>query len=142
MKGVVVILLNTLFKTNRKNSMDGDTKYSRAIKTPQYVPSNIKPKLFELYDNSKYIELVRNINMSDIDDDVKEFLKYAATRHIKFNYSKIADFYAHSDKDVQELFEQSALVIIDIDNAIQEGYVNLSRKMKELVDEQKQIEGK
>ena len=122
--------------------MDGDNKYSRAIKVPQYEPSNIKPHLEELCDKSKYIELLRNINKSNVPDDIKEFLKLGATRHIAFNYSKIADYYAHSDKDVQELMEQSALVIIDIDDAIANGYVKLSQRMKELIDEQKKHEGK
>ena len=122
--------------------MDGDNKYSRAIKVPQYEPSTVKPHLEELCDKSKYIDLLRNINKSDIPDDVKEFLRLGATRHIAFNYSKIADYYAHADKTVQELMEESALVIIDIDDAIANGYVKLSQRMKELVDEQKKREGK
>lgn len=122
--------------------MDGDTKYSRAIKVPQYEPSNIKPHLESLCDKTKYIELLRNINKSNLPDDVKEFLRLGATRHIAFNYSKIADYYAHADKDTQKLFEESALVIIDIDDAIANGYVKLSQRMKELVDEQKEREGK
>ncbi|EEP88958.1 transcriptional regulator, partial [Yersinia kristensenii ATCC 33638] len=37
----------------------------------------------------------------------------AAERHTIFNFSKIADYYAHAPADIQALFEQSALVIID-----------------------------
>jgi len=126
-----------LFYAPVSKLMDGDNKYSRAIKIPQYEPSNVKPKLWELYDKTKYTELVRNIATSDLPDDVKEFLMLGATRHIVFNYSKIADYYAHADAKTQRLMEQSALVIIDMDDAIANGYVKLSKRMKELIEEQK-----
>ena len=42
-----------------------------------------------------------------------------------FDYGKIAEYYAHASKDVQELMERSALVIIDFDNAIANGYAQL-----------------
>lgn len=131
-----------LFYAPVKKLMDGDNKYSRTIKIPQYEPSNIAPNLWELYDKTKYVELMKNIALSDIPDDVKEFLKLGATRHIVFNYAKIADYYAHAEPEVQRLMEQSALVIIDIDDAIANGYVKLSQRMRELIDEQKKRDGK
>ena len=67
---------------------------------------------------------------------------FGATRHIVFNYAKIADYYAHTTPEIQRLMEQSALVIIDMDDAIANGYVKLSQRMKELIDEQKKREGK
>ena len=115
--------------------MDGDNKYSRVIKVPQYVPSNVVPHIQELYDDTKYIELLRSINLSSVQDDVKDFLRLGASRHIVFNYSKIADYYANAEPDVQRLMEQSALVILDIDDAIANGYVKLSKRMQELVEE-------
>lgn len=129
-----------LFFANAKTLMDGDNKYSRAIKVPQYEPSNVAPNLWELCDKTKYTELARNIALSNVPDDVKEFLLFGATRHIIFNYGKIADYYAHADPEVQRLMEQSALVIIDIDDAIANGYIKLSQRMKELVDEQRKRE--
>lgn len=131
-----------LFYAPVKKLMDGDNKYSRTIKIPQYEPSNIAPNLWELYDKTKYVELMKNIALSDIPDDVKEFLKLGATRHIVFNYAKIADYYAHAEPEVQRLMEQSALVIIDINDAIANGYVKLSKRMLELIDEQKNRDGK
>ena len=47
----------------------------------------------------------------------KDFLINAAYRHITFNYSNIADYYAHSSKEMQELMEESALIIIDFEKA-------------------------
>lgn len=131
-----------LFYAPVKKLMDGDNKYSRTIKIPQYEPSNVRPKLWELYDKSKYTELSRKIAMSDVPEDVKDFLMFAATRHIVFNYAKIADYYAHAEPEIQRLMEQSALVIIDIDDAIANGYVKLSQRMRELIDEQKKRDGK
>ena len=126
----------------KKNPMGEDMKYSRAIRIPQYEPKNEKPKLEGVYDLTKYSQLVAKINKSDVSDDEKKFLKFAASRHIVFTYSKIADYYAHASKEMQELMEQSALVILDIDDAIANGYVALSEKMQQLIDEEKERDAK
>lgn len=121
-----------LFETKRR---EVDKKYSLKVGVPQYKPSSSCPKLYELIDKTRYNELMRSINTSNVPDDVKEFLKYSATRHIVFNYSKIADYYAHADAETQELMEQSALVIIDIDDAIAGGYVRFSESIKRIMEE-------
>lgn len=128
---------------NVKNSpMDGDTKYSRNIKVPQYTPSENKPYVSELCNTSKYAELMAHIQSADIPDEVKHFLELGATRHIVFNYAKIADFYAHSPANIQRLMEESALVILDMDDAIANGYVKLSEKMSQLAEEARKNRGK
>lgn len=111
-----------------------DTKYSSKVSIPQYLPSKNKPKLFELYDKTKYTELLQDIYKADIPDDIKEFLKIAATRHIVFNYAKIADYYAHSEPNIQRLIEQSGLVIIDTNDAIANGYMRLSKNIRKLLE--------
>jgi len=125
----------SLFEVERKSAMGDDTKYSRAIKIPQYNPREAKPHIDSLLDYSKYSKLLANIKNSNVSEEEKKFLKLAASRHIVFNYAKIADYYAHASKEMQELMEQSALVILDIDDAIANGYVKLSAKMNQLVDE-------
>lgn len=110
-----------------------DKTYTAKIDIPQYTPKGEKPDYSELCDREKYDELIQEINAADISDRDKEFLKQAATRHLSFNYSKIANFYAHSDAKVQRLMENSALVIIDFDDAIRDGYVNLTKKIKNIV---------
>ena len=75
-------------------------------------------------------------------EEEKEFLIKAATRHIVFNYAKVADYYAHATPEMQRLMEQSALVIIDFDDAIANGYVTLSEKMRSMIQEQKKKDGK
>jgi len=130
--------MNQLFEDCMNKPMGEDTKYSRAIKVPQYEPSNTKPILSTVYDTTKYNKLIAKIKKSGVSDEEKKFLKFAASRHIVFTYSKIADYYAHASKEMQELMEESALVILDIDDAIANGYVALSEKMKQLIDEEKE----
>lgn len=125
----------SLFEIEKKTAMGDDTKYSRAIRVPQYNPSEVKPHIDSLLDYSKYSKLISDIKQSSVSEEEKKFLKLAASRHIVFNYAKIADYYAHASKEMQELMEKSALVILDIDDAIANGYVKLSAKMNQLVEE-------
>jgi hypothetical protein len=113
---------------------EDDDVYTTKIESPIYEPKNEKPNQKELFDISKYNLLVNKINESNIGDSDKEFLKLAATRHIEFNYRKIADFYAHSDKDTQELMEDSALIIIDYNKAIELGFVELYENMNKIAE--------
>lgn len=107
----------------------GENPYTKKIIAPTYEPKNEKPNIEDLYDDSKTRELIRLINEADITEDERFFLVQAASRHIVFNYEKIADFYAHSDKTVQGLMEDSALVIIDFNKAIENGYVLMSKNI-------------
>lgn len=100
--------------------------YTGKIDAPVYEPKNQKPEITVLYDTAKYADLVAEIESSTVSNDIKTFLKVSASRHIVFNYENIADFYAHSDKDVQELMEKSALVIIDFEKAIELGFTKLN----------------
>lgn len=111
-----------------------DTKYTSKVGIPQYLPSSKKPMLEELCNYSKYSQLIKAINESSISDEEKKFLRFAATRHIIFNYGKIADYYAHSNEEMQKLMEQSALVIIDVDDAIVNGYVKLSKDVYNILE--------
>lgn len=102
----------------------------------QYVPTKkekISPEA--CFNTEKYDELVREINEKDLNPSVKKMLLLAATRHIVFDYSQLAEFYSQSEKDIQELMEKSGLVIIDIDDAMEYGYVDMSCTLKELRDE-------
>jgi len=49
------------------------------------------------------------------------------------NFARIAEFYAHSSAEVQELMEQSALIIIDYDRAVEDGFVKLAEGMMKQV---------
>ena len=127
--------MKSLFSTNQAEQTN--TAYTKKIGIPQYLPSEIKPTLAELYNCSVYGKLMASINASNVSEEEKQFLRLAAGRHVVFNYSKIADYYAHASAEMQALMEESALVILDIDDAIANGYVKLSSKMRNLVAESK-----
>lgn len=114
-----------------------DTKYSRAVKTPQYEIKGDKPSIAELFNNEKTNKFLQHVRESNVSDEEKDFLRLAAYRHVQFRYDRIAEYYAHADKEMQRLMEESALVIIDIDDAIANGYVKLSDKLKDIVEDSK-----
>lgn len=104
-----------------------ESEYTSKITTPIYEPKNKKPHVLELYDKQKTTRLIREIEQSNLPIDEKMFLVEAARRHTVFNYEKIADYYSHSSKEMQELMERSALVIIDFDKAYLNGYIKLAQ---------------
>jgi hypothetical protein len=125
--GLDIPIDETLNIKNHFNNLDNP--YTGKVEAPKYEPSEEKPQFVELYDKTKFEILIEEIESSSLNKEHKEFLKLAATRHIVFNYAKIADMYAHSDKQMQEHMENSALVIIDFEKAIELGYVKLSEEI-------------
>lgn len=112
-----------------KEIEEEQNKYTMKTDIPQYEIKGEEPDISELVDTSKTKELLEAIKRSNVPPEVKQFLKLAAYRHLCFNYSKIAEYYAHADKETQELMEQSALVIIDFGDAIRNGFVQLSEQI-------------
>ena len=109
------------------------TKYSQKKNIPQYEPKGEKPEISELIDERKTHELLNDVVLSNVSWEERQFLIKATYRHLAFNYSKIAEYYAHASKEMQDLMERSALVIIDYDDAVKNGYARLSKRIKELV---------
>ena len=103
---------------------DENNKYSSKIEAPIYEPKNQKPHLIELVDKTKTHTLIKQIESSSLDYEEKMFLIDAARRHNVFNYARIAEYYPHCTPEVQRLFEESALIIIDIGDAVALGYAN------------------
>ena len=118
------------------DSVDDDLDsciYSKKFKVPQYEPVGEMPQISDLLDEEKSKELIDEINNSGLPDDEKEFLRCAAYRHNVFNYRNIAEYYAHASKEMQTLMEKSALVIIDVNDAIANGYVKLTNTVMDLI---------
>lgn len=107
-----------------------EQKYSSKIEAPIYEPKNAKPHILELCDKSKTHRIIKEIESSSVSNDEKFFLIDAARRHNVFHYENIAEYYAHSSKEMQTLMERSGLVIIDFDKAIEYGYVKLCDDIK------------
>lgn len=125
------------FVTDRNNVSieEVDKAYTRKVKAPIYEITGKRPELDELYDTSKTDALIAEIEKTKAPKEVKAFLIEAARRHTVFHYAKIAEYYAHADQSVQALMENSALVIIDFDKAIENGFVRLSDEIAHLYQE-------
>jgi hypothetical protein len=105
-------------------------KYSAKIEAPIYEPKNQQPHVVTLCNDGKTRELLREIDDSSLPDAEKAFLRAAAHRHSVFNYERCADYYAHATPEMQRLMERSALVIIDFNAAIENGFVRLCDEIK------------
>lgn len=122
------------FMPSDNQSSDGENPYTGKIDVPVYEPKGDKPPIEELFNDEKAMDLIESIKQSALNEKEKQFLMAAASRHIVFHYDKIANFYAHSSKECQELMENSALVIIDFDKAIENGFVALTKDIDEVVE--------
>lgn len=112
---------------------DEDNNYSRKIEPPIYEPQGVKPEIKDLYDTTKTDQLIKEIEANNgLSDEEKRFLIAAAQRHTVLNFQRIADYYAHSPVGVQTLMENNALVIIDFNKAIENGFVKLSHELLEM----------
>jgi len=115
---------------------DSEEHYTTKIEAPTYEPTE-DVKLEDCFDNVKANSLILEIENSSIEDpDVKNFLKLAATRHIVFDYEKLANYYAAADPQTQDLMEKSALVIIDFDKVIEYGFAELTEGMKKIMEKE------
>lgn len=114
-----------------------DDKYTMKVNIPQYEPTGEMPTLAQMLDSGKADSLIAEIEKAEgITDDERTFLIQAARRHNVFNYRNIAEYYAHATPAMQKLMEDSALVIIDVDNAIANGYARLSDEITAMMDDE------
>lgn len=109
-----------------------ENKYTSKVNIPQYEIKGEEPPVSDLYDDTKCKSLIMEIDGTDMPEEEKKFLRIAAYRHVVFDYTKIAEFYAAATDECQRLMERSALVIIDVDNAIANGYVTMSEAIDRL----------
>lgn len=112
-----------------------ENPYTRANSAPQYEPTGEHVELSELCDISKMQALVEEIDGADITNAEKDFLRLAAQRHLSFSYKKIAEYYAQASPEMQRLMERSAVVIIDINDAVRNGFVRLLGDIHEMLEE-------
>lgn len=110
--------------------------YSTKIETPIYEPKNEKPTFDKMVNLDQYNKLLEEIDASNVPDDAKTFLRIAASRHIVFNYEEIANYYANVGADIQRLMENSALVIIDFNRALELGYIKFAEYIAKEYEEE------
>ena len=108
--------------------------YTTDIKIPQYEIKG-EPQTFDkMLDETKSTKLISEIEKSGVSQEEKNFLIEAAKRHNKFNYRNIAEYYAQASAEMQSLMEHSALVILDVDDAIANGYASLLSNVKGIME--------
>ena len=116
------------------------SSYTSKIVAPTYVPRKEKPEISKLFDAERAESLLRQIEASSVSEEEKTFLRLAAYRHVSFRFSEIAEYYAHSDIETQDLFEVSALVLIDFDKAVELGFVKTSELLAQLIEIESSVE--
>ena len=118
-----------------------NNKYSLKITPPIYSPKKKnKPKLSECVDLEKYNQLKKEIESNkNISEEERELLLLASTRHICFNYENIAEYYCHCSDNTKSLMEKNALVIVDINKAIEFGFVKLTEEIIDIIEENEKI---
>lgn len=129
--------MNDLFGFDDIQLGDEEKKYSKKVDAPTYTPREGRGSLLDCYDPQKFLRLCRMIEESNVTNDEKNFLKLAAARFIQFNYEAIADHYAIVGDETKALMEKLALVIIDFDKAIDEGFVQLNDKMRIIYEQER-----
>ena len=63
------------------------------------------PTIDELVNTERSTAMIKKINGLKLERGLKVFLLAAAARHNVFHYENIAEYYAHSDAEVQEIFD-------------------------------------
>jgi hypothetical protein len=113
--------------------------YTHKVDAPIYEPKGEKPSIESLKDSTVAEKLIFEIKEAKLPVEIESFLMAAASRHIVFDYENIAEFYCHADKKTQELMENSALVIIDFNKALQKGYVKLRQSIVESLAKESEL---
>jgi hypothetical protein len=114
-----------------KDELADENPYTKKADAPTYEPTGDKPDVKELYNDEKTFDLIANIKAAVLPQAEKDFLMLAAGRHTVLDFEAIANYYAHSSKECQELMEENALVIIDLKQALANGYAKMSDDVAE-----------
>jgi len=108
---------------------NGETRYSTKIESPIYEITGDKPEISECYQDSKVKELLAKIDSSGVGAEEKAMLRTCAYRFAPIRFDKMAEYYAHSNSEMQSLMEDVALVVIDFDKAIENGFIEMTDRM-------------
>ena len=128
------MIQNLLDDEGGGQSIKDDNTYTQKIELPIYTPDeSVDVDESQLVQTEYFDKLMAEIDKADIPDKAKEFLRLSAYRHLRFDYTAIANYYARADPVVQDLMERSGLVIIDYNKALEYGFVEFSDTLKEIM---------
>jgi hypothetical protein len=111
-------------------------RYVKRITIPIYVPTSREPPaLADCYDRAEVERLQAAIEADEnLSPEYKAFFKAAAERFTRWHFRNIAELYAHAPDEARAWFERLALVLIDVDQAIERGLALLSKRVLDLYD--------
>lgn len=112
--------------------IEEEEKYTSAVDTPIYEPSDRDVDVNELYDDEKYKELIKKIDGSNLSEDVKAFYRLAAARFVEIDFRDTADWYVNQSDEAKEIAEELALVIVDYGKALELGFIKLNNEFAEM----------
>lgn len=95
-----------------KIASNSDYKELLEVTIPYYEPDEDKPDEAVLADFSDFDKLNDKITKSGVKGGLEKLLRARAAFFTDFDFQKIADYYAHSDKDVQNLMKELGLVVV------------------------------
>jgi len=116
---------------------DDMSVYTNKVEAPVYEPTEeVPPPITDLIDRTRTDRLKAALDKTDLPNDLQAFLHSAAERHTVLRFDLIAEYYAHAPADVQRLFEESALVIVDFDQAIEQGFVQMQSSLTAIFEDE------
>lgn len=111
-----------------------ENPYSTNVNSPIYEPTGECPEIGDIVKDGKVEQLLKEIEASSVTEEEKRVLRICAYRHAVINFSLMAEYYAHAGKEMQQLMENNALVIIDYDKAVENGFVDLCGDLQKIYD--------
>jgi hypothetical protein len=116
-----------LWEKEEKNKLD--EKYSQKIGQVIYEPKETNHQVSDFFEReNKFDEDIEKIE----NEELKEMLYARASFFSTFNFAKIADYYAYQATDEEKkVFEKLALVLLDKDQLIENGFYDLIDNIEE-----------
>lgn len=110
------------------NTLSGD--YSQEVGKVLYEPKDVNRSISELYEyDDRFAKDIQDIE----NEELRKMFEYRIGNFVKFNFSKIADYYANqATKEEQRVFEKLALILLDKSQLIENGF---SKLLKNVIDE-------
>lgn len=107
-----------------KDMGDGlEDRYSAELGKVIYEPGDSNHKVSDLYEMpTRFDDMIEALD----DEELKKMLRIRACWFCKFNFAKIADYYAYqATPEEQRVMEALALVLLDKDQLIENGFADL-----------------
>ena len=113
---------------------DSKNPYTQNTQTPIYEITGDCPSLDNCMNTEKVNELIKEIENADISSEQKMVFKCRAYMFADIDFRNFAEYYAHQSKEVQQIMEKLALVIVDFGAAIENGFVKMDKKIREIYE--------